>query len=189
MQTPVYLLSSVVGLSTLWFVWSLGIKKLWLDRLRERLFEQRFELFRLGMSGELPFESDTYRSLEILFCGLLRFGHRITFLTYIFSTIEQKSAKQDKDYVDSSMQIALKISRLQPETQQKLTKILNDVRSELLRYMAITSLLFLGMAVVFTIAKIVGLWHPETAKEEVGRVIEREAYRAESMRPLRVALA
>jgi len=100
MQSPVYLLSWVTGACALWLFWSLGIKRLFLDGFRERLFELRFELFRLGMSNELPYESDTYRTLEMLICGMLRFGHRITFLTYVMCVVEQQRAKKEKDFVD-----------------------------------------------------------------------------------------
>ena len=69
MQSPVLLLSWVIALCVLWFLWSFGIKRLLLDGFRERVFELRFDLFRLGMSGEVPFGGDTYRTLEIVING------------------------------------------------------------------------------------------------------------------------
>jgi hypothetical protein len=189
MQSPIFILSWVAGVCSLWFFWSIGIKRLFLDGFRERLFELRFELFRLGMSGELPFESDTYRVLETLICGMLRFGHRITFLTYVFCRIEQERAMKDKDFVDVSRQIALKVSRLNPTTQAKLVEILNGLRLATIVYMAFTSLFFLSVFTIFETAKVLGIWRPDEKAKEISFVIEREAYRAESMRPLRVAVA
>jgi hypothetical protein len=189
MQNPIYFLSWVAGVCSIWLLWSLAIKRLFLDAFRERLFELRFELFRLGMSEELPFESDTYRVFETLICGMLRFGHRITFLTYVFCRIEQERARRDKNFVDLSRQIALKISRLNPETQAKLLRILKDLTMATMVYMAFTSLFFMSIIAGYEIAKFLKLWTPDSATKEIGFVIEREAYRAETMRPLRTVAA
>jgi hypothetical protein len=189
MQSPIYLLSWVAGACSFWFLWSLGIKKLFLDAFRERLFELRFELFRLGISGELPFDNETYRTLETLICGLLRYGHRITFLTYVFSVIEQERAKKDKSYVDVSQQIALKISRLDSKTQSKLGRILKGLSMAINLYMAFTSLFFLSIFSVYKVAKFFGIWQPVQETKQISFVVEREAYRAESLRPVRLAAA
>jgi hypothetical protein len=189
MQSPIYLLSWIAGVCSLWLLWSLAIKKLFLDGFRERLFELRFELFRLGVSGELPFDSDTYRTLETLICGLLRFGHRISLLTFILCRKEQERAKKEKNFVDVSQQIALKISRLDPATQAKLTKILAGISQATIVYMSITSLPFLSAFAVYEVAKAFGLLRTHRETKEISFVIEREAYRVESMRPLRAAVA
>lgn len=182
MSNEVYLLSGVLGLAFAWFIWSLGIKKFFLDLFRERIFEQRFKLFRLGMSGELPFDDDTYRTLETLLCGLLRYSHRTTVLTYILSLSEQERAKKAKDYVDVSRQIALKISRLEPRTQEKLTEILSSVRSSIHLFIAFRSLSFLAFLITFVLAKRMNIVRIEDS--EPGFVLEREAYRTESQRSL-----
>ena len=189
MLNPVYLLSWVGALCAAWFLWTLGIRRLLLDGMRERLFDLRFRLFRLGTTGELPFDSEAYRVLELLICGLLRFGHRITFLTFLFSQIEGERAKKEKNYEDVSKQIALKIARLKPETQEKLGQILKDLHSALIVYMAFSSLFFLSIFIVMNVCKWLGLWHPENARERVTRVIEREAYLAESRRGVCLAAA
>lgn len=189
MQSPIYLLSAVAAIVAMWFIWTYGIRKMLLDLMRERLFEIRFELFRLGLSGELPFDSEAYRSIEILISGLLRFGHRIMFSTYMASLFETARAKKDKDYVDVSQQIALRISRLNPETQLKVFEILKRVHSSLIRYMATSSLLFLSIYISAVILKLLKVWNPDKAKDKVTRVIEREAYLAESRREPGLAIA
>jgi hypothetical protein len=186
MQNPIYLFSWVLGACALWFLWTLGIKRLFMDLFRERVFELRFQLFSLGMTNELPFDSDTYRTLETLMCGLLRFGHRITFLTFIFSRLEQNEAKKEKDYVDVSQQMALQISRLDANTQKKLREILAGVHLAIVLFMGFTSLLFLLTAAVLAVSKSLGLWRSERAEAELSGVIEREAYRSEARRPLYV---
>ena len=189
MQSSIYLLSAVGAVCAAWFLWTLGIKVLLLDGMRERLFEIRFELFRLGMSGELPFDNEAFRAVETLMCGLMRFGHRITFLTFLLSSLEIAKAKKDKDYVDVSQQIGLKISRLQPSTQVKMAKILKDTHSVVLVYMALSSLLFLTIMAAMKVFKLLGLWHSESTREKVSHVIDREAYLAETQRGMRLAVA
>jgi hypothetical protein len=189
-MNPVYLVSAVASVCAFYFVWSVGIRKLLLDSMRERLFELRFEMFRLGMNGELSFDNDAYRSLETLFNGLLRFGHRISFLTWVFSTIEIARAKrEDKDYVSVSSQIGLKVSRLNPETQTKIARILNEVHRAAIRYMAFSSLLFLCIAAVLSSLEALGLMNLDSKKKSAREVIEREAYVSESRRGPRLAAA
>jgi len=189
MQNPIYLVSAVASICGAYLVWSLGIRKLFLDLMRERLFELRFDLFRLAMSGELSFENDAYRSLETLFNGLLRFGHRISFLTWVYSSRAIARAQQEKDYVNVSSQIALKISRLNPEAQKKITRILDDVHTAVIVYMGVSSLFFL---LIFSVSKLLGalgLVNFDKKKKVAREVIEREAYVSESRRGLRLAAA
>lgn len=184
MQTSFYLLTWITGLCALWFIWDVAIKSLILDLFRDRLFELRFELFRLGMTGELPFDSPTYRTIETLICGLLRFGHRVTLLTVFCSKMEQDKAKTRKDFVDVGAQIALQISRLDPEVQCKLTATLEGLRRAILLYAAFTSLFFLAAFLILTIAKVFGRTQPDRAEARFSGVIESEAYRAETGRSL-----
>jgi hypothetical protein len=189
MQNSIYLLSWVAGLCAVWFLWSLGIKPMVLDFFRERLFELRFQLFRLGMNGEIDFANDTYRTLETLLCGLIRFSHRITFLTYIFSAIEHEKAKKEKGYADLGQQIALKISRLDPNTQTKLKALLIDLKSAIVLYVCFSSVFFMTVVFFYHVTQLVGLRSKTDDTGEISSVVEREAYRAEHLRGLRVAHA
>ncbi|WP_263367010.1 hypothetical protein [Edaphobacter bradus] len=184
MQSPIYLMSWVSAACAIWLVWSLGIKPLVLDAYRERLFELRFQLFQLGVDGKLSFNSDTYRTLETLLCGLLRFAHRVTLVTYALSRIEQDKAKKEPDHGNLSQQITLKISRTDPEAQEKLYKLMNELRDAIFLYIAFSSILFMLIAAAFGIAQLLGLWHPEKTKKELTGVIETEAYRTEAKRHL-----
>ena len=189
MQSPLYLLSAVGSLCAAYFLWTLGIRKFFLDMMRERIFELRFELFRLGMSGELSFESEAYRALETLLSGLLRFGHRISFLTYFFSARAISRAQKEKDYVNVAAQISLKVSRLQPGTQKKILEILKGVHTAVIVYMVLSSLLFVSLFFVTKTLAFLGLVHLEETKDNVREVIESEVYVAESQHGMRLATA
>ena len=181
MRSEVDLTIFVAGISFLWFVWDLGIKKWLLDAFRERLFEIRFSLFRLGMSGEVPFDSEAYRSIETLISGLLRFAHHVTFVTFLLSSKEQEQAKKEKGYVDYAHQIELKILQTPPATQEKLRKILKDVHTVLMLYMGLSSLLFMASSVILLFRE--GVHAVRDTKAHGAAVFEEEAYRQESRRP------
>jgi hypothetical protein len=188
MHNPFYLMVWVAGVCCLWLLWDWAIKSLFLDFFRERVFELRFCLFRMGMDGEVPFDSDVYRQLEVLLCGLLRFSHRISFLTFIFSKMEQKHLIKTEDHVDVAKEISLKIKQLNPDTQEKLVEMLDSVRNAILLYMIFTSLSILSISIVLFLARHIGVWRSEEAKKISG-VIEQEAYRAESKRNLTLSPA
>lgn len=189
MGIPFYLFTWITAACVAGGIWSFGIKLLMLDWLRERLFELRFKLFEMGMEDEIPFDDPAYRSFELLFCGLLRFAHRITFLSYLFSARQRFRASKEKDYVDVAQQIALRVSRLNPATQAKFNEIAQQARYALMYYMVFSSFpLFLVIAAL-VLAKRIGLIKLDDAKEKIIVPIEQEAYQCEERSQLRVALA
>ena len=179
MQNTIDLLTWVIGMGAIWLIWSKGMKPLLLDALRESLFEARFQLFQLGMDGELAFDDPAYRSVEIVINALIRYGHRITFLSYVVSKREQERDETGRGYLDLSETIAAAAIRSNPKVGSDLGSILLRVRQATFRYMALTSpILLLGIPFVAA-AKLLGLGRDEKVKAEVGSVIEREAYRVE----------
>jgi hypothetical protein len=73
-------------------------------------------------------------------------------------------------------------------TQQKIAAILSDARSAVLLYIAFTSLIFMALAAVMTVAKWCGIWRPNKAK--LSSPVEQEVYRAElRRRPLQPVAA
>jgi hypothetical protein len=189
MNSPLYLFTWVTAACVAGAIWSFGIKLLMLDWLRERLFELRFKLFEMGMEDQIKFDDPAYRSFELLFCGLLRFAHRITFLSYLFSARQRSRASKEKDYVDVAQQIALRVSRLNPTTQEKFNDIAQKAREALIYYMIFSSIPLFVFIMSLVLAKRVGLIKLDGAKEKIIVPIEQEAYRCEERSRLRVALA
>jgi hypothetical protein len=183
MHSPLYAMICIAGIASLWFLWDRGFRSLYLDLFRERIFEARFALFRLGMDGKIPYDSDLYRQLEVLLCGLLRFGHRATLLSYISLKAHQEQLKNENDYIDISSQIALKISNLEPGIQLEIAHLLSDVRRSILSYLASASLLALAIASVLRVLRMFGIYKPDEAAK-ISHVVEQEAYQAERKRGL-----
>jgi hypothetical protein len=193
MQSPIYLVIWVTAACAALLIWSLGIKRLILDKFRQRVFELRFELFTLGMNGELSYDDPAYRSYEVLLCGLLRYAHRISALTYFVSVIERNRAKKSKDYVDVSQQIHLRVSRLSPPLQDKLNEIAKKANTVITLYMVFSSLPFAALIISFVIARRLHfIGNEQDAKdtnEQLSRPIVREAYCYENRRKPRLSYA
>lgn len=184
MRSSIYIVDWVTGAFAIYLLWDFCVKGLLLDLLRDRLFELRFELFRLGQKGELEFGSPVYRMIETLLCGLLRFAHRISFPIYIFSLIEQEQAKKEKNYVDLSQQVALHVSRLDKSVQAEVGQLLSKARLAINLYMAFSSALFMVVTAVFLMLRLAGIHRQNVPSKRPADVIEREAYRSEQRRPL-----
>lgn len=181
MHSEVYFTITLAALYSIWLVWDLGIRKLLLDSFRERLFVLRFRLFEMGESGELPFESEAYRAIETLLCGLLRYGHRLTFVGLIVSARNQEHAKRNREHVDYTQQIDLKIARTDPAAQVKLRTLLGDIHDAVLVYVSISSLLFMIAAAILLVLRSFNLCKAYT-KRKVSSVLESEVYGAEASR-------
>ena len=52
-RSEIYFTIITFAIGGLWYLWDQGLKKLFLDAFRERLFELRFQLFSLAMSEDL----------------------------------------------------------------------------------------------------------------------------------------
>jgi hypothetical protein len=175
MTNSVYFTIGLVAFLGLCFMWDIALKELFLNMFRERVFGLRFELFEMGVSGELPFDDDTYRSVEILLCSVLRYAYRFTWLRFYLWEKEQNQAKQEKNYEDLGQQLSLKISRTEPAVQAKLNSVVARLHDALIMYMAFTSLYFLaGFAVYYVRGRFGARSAPKDKK--VTSVLEQEAY-------------
>jgi hypothetical protein len=183
MASPLYLLITICGVAGLWFVWDLGIKKLFLDIVRERLFELRFDLFKLAESGEVSFQDDAYRAIETLICGLLRFAHRVTLGSFLLSVWYQSKSKEANDFVDYHQQIEFKVSKSSPDAQKALNKILSDIQTAVTVYMAFSSLAFITASAIYMMLKWLHILTNNT-RNTISHVVESEAYRLEAYRPV-----
>lgn len=79
------MLIACVGAAACWFLWFFFIKDYRLSSFRESLFSLRDELVRCVEDGHLTFDDPAYVELRSLINGMLRFAHRVTFLSLITS--------------------------------------------------------------------------------------------------------
>lgn len=187
MNNPIDFLTCVLAVCVAYLIWSMGIKRLLVDSLRERLFELRADLFHLGSQSKLSFNDPAYRHIEMLLCGLIRHAHTISFLSYVASFREIRIASQEKDYVNPAQQLARNISLTPADAQEAVQRILESTRFALLVYMTLSSAPFFVIAMTFFVARKTGL--VENAKEKLSMPIEQDAYRFERVRHVRLQLA
>ncbi len=187
MQNPLFLLLWVVALLAASQVWKYGLKKLLLDALRERLFRLRFQLYEMGMSGELEFDSKPYRTAELIINGVIRFAHRMSFLTYAYSRVEQERAKKLPGYVDLRVELMEQLETLPPQTRAKLGGIMKDTREAILAYMLLASIPTMIVYSLWILISELTTSKPRK-KSEIGEVIQAEAYAVERRRSLSSAI-
>src|ERR1019366_10192699 len=123
MHSRLHIAVVLLAICGVWCVWTFGLKKVILNIFREQLFKLRFDLFKLGESGQVPFDSDTYRSIEILFNGLIRFAHRLTAASFFVALIQNAQYRKDKDHIEFAKKMELKISRMPLSSQEALSEI------------------------------------------------------------------
>jgi hypothetical protein len=179
----IYVLVTVVSLSCVWSVWQFGFKPMFLDGFRQRLFELRLELFAFAEQGRISYDDEAYRAIEILLNGLIRYAHRMSFLTWVCTVRENARARREsKDIPDFGQQVALKIARLDPEMQIQISQLLSKVHSALALYLTANSLVF-KLAAVWVL--ILRMCRPVETKEQFTQqvfVLEYEAYRSAKSR-------
>ncbi len=180
MEQRLFLPTGLIALAVLWFVYDLGLRQLVLAFYRNRLFQLRFELFTLGMAGELAFESDVYRSLEILLNGLVQYAHTVSYYAYrVAVNEERKNASHSEPYRYRAFRELLDhIDSLPQPARADVQRLLADTQKALAKYMALTSPVFLLFATLSALQKVFHLMH---SRQEVPyvQVFEEQAYRAQ----------
>lgn len=184
MQYRFYFFVTIVSIATLWFVYDLGYRGLVLAAYRNRLFQLRFELFTLAMNGEMSFDSDLYRSLEILFNGLVRYAHTVSYYAYSVTVREAPHLDSEGDFAEMMKGIA----SLPQGTRERVWALLQDTQAAVARYMAYTSPIFMLFALLASVRKSLKSMRPFQHTTYV-RVFEEEAYRAEKRRAVKLAHA
>lgn len=188
MSDMIYLFATLFGIGATYWVWDLGWKKLCLDKYRERLFVARSRLFRLAATGKLDFDSDVYRSMETLICGMQRYAHRMTFMIYLFSFDYQQKNSREKGRPDVYERMLQKTASAPPEVQAELKAILRDVSDDLATYVTTSSLLFMSAIPVAIAAHHLNRMGTFT-KEKVSATLANEAYMAECRKGPRAVAA
>jgi hypothetical protein len=175
MYSPLQIAVVLFAITGIWCVWTFGLKKAILDIFREQLFKLRFDLFKLGESGQVPFDSDTYRSIEILFNGLIRFAHRLTAASLFVALFQSAKDRKDKNHVEFAKKMELKISRMPKSSQEALCEIVKKVNNAVWIYIVFTSFPLLLLCTFLALTKRFRDKRVST-REELYSAVEEEAY-------------
>ncbi len=154
---------------------------------RQIVFECRDALFDLAASGEIDFNSDTYREIRSSMERLIRFAHLLTFERFMFFWWFAASDKSVKGMDDLVSQIdneatQAKIKSLVKEAQLAVIKML-FWKSPLLWLLVLILVPFVVVATIMAKAWTVAFLN--RAKNITSRQIEKEA----ANEPVRAAYA
>jgi len=100
MNASYYVVGISVTLLGLWFLWFYGWQEYLVARFRDRLFSLRSELFVLAAKGSLDFDGPVYCGLRFRLNALLRFAHRVSFLSLIIASLAEPKPSRGNPYRD-----------------------------------------------------------------------------------------
>ena len=107
-----------------------------LDKLRQDLFELRDELFDYARSGAIGFDAPAYRMLRTTMNGIIRFGHRITFLRLILAVVTDETIDKGLDKPSSLTEWMDEVNRIpSAEVREKLLSFHSQMGVQVVRYM------------------------------------------------------
>jgi hypothetical protein len=142
---PFEMLVACIGAAGCWALWFYFIKEYRVAAFRERLFSLREQLFTIAVQGKMSFDDPAYSELRSLINGMIRFAHRITFLTLVTSARNHASNAADPNpyqrWKDS-------LSKLDPEKRTQIEKIHNQVFSAYMHRLVTGSVVLLPTAAV-----------------------------------------
>jgi hypothetical protein len=114
-ETVAALAHNLLALGALWVLVFCCWRNYRVDRIRDHLFQLRYELFSLAERGEIPFNHPGYWMLRLQLNRLLARAHRITGIRLLLSS-PQSIPDPRRHWVES-------LRTLAPEMRQKLQEI------------------------------------------------------------------
>lgn len=175
MTSPIFFLLTLIATLLAWLVWSYGLRPYYLDEFREEIFDIRSSLFQLGAEGSIGFNTPLYRELETLYCGLIRFGHRISFVSYMVGMVLKRIGVAP-DNSEFGNRIGKLVDALDPATQAKVVEGLDRMNRAIKRLIAHSSVSFRVAVRILSIARALGV---ANRPQPIIDVMKAEAYRAE----------
>ena len=142
---PFEMLMACLGAAGCWFLWFYFIKEYRVAAFREQLFSLRDQLFAVAVEGQMSFDDPAYSELRSLINGMIRFAHRVTFLTLIISvrnrTLDATDPNPYQRWKDS-------LTKLAPEKKARIEQIHDQVFSAYMDRLVTGSIVLLPTAAV-----------------------------------------
>lgn len=173
-----YFFATVLSFSGLYLIWEFAWRPSILDAYRSRLFEIRNYLFNLGASGKISFDDPAYRSIELLINGLIRYAHRLSFVSYIQSMQKKEDVDAAHGSIRFSERLGVQLEKASPEVRDEIKRLHRMVSRAVFYYLIATSIVC-KLSVLVAILLIP--FDPENArnkKDKAVRLIENQAYNA-----------
>lgn len=99
-------------------------QRLALDEARFKLFQLRDDLFSLGVSGEVPFDSNAHLMMRELLNASIRYVHDLTALRLLVGkAYDMRSSKRGRDAQNFHRVFTRAVDELAPEARRKINTI------------------------------------------------------------------
>jgi hypothetical protein len=146
-MAAVEMLIACIGAAGCWFLWFYLIKEYRVSNFRESLFSLRDELFQFAADGHLTFDDPAYVELRSLINGMLRFAHRVTFLSLITSV---RSLSADDPDQNPYLRWKDAVDHLAPDTKARVESIHNRLWSAFMRQLVKGSVFLIATSLLLT---------------------------------------
>lgn len=128
-----------LGLIALWALFYLALRAYWLDRLRQKLFAIRDDLFDFAADGGIDFAEPAYRQLRDDLNSLIRFADKVSFLRLVLARFVKLPDRVTQEMADW----AQRVQQLPPLARRKLLGVRQKALAETMRYVIRRSLVLL----------------------------------------------
>jgi|GEM_PF-4266250 len=147
-NAPFQMLIACIGAGACWVLWFYFVKEYRVAAFRERLFSIRDQLFNFAADGLVSFDDPAYSELRALINGMLRFAHRVSFLTLLTTarnlSPSVESSNPYQRWKDSLINLA-------PETRERLEQIHNQLVSAYMKQLVGGSIILFPIATTLLI--------------------------------------
>ncbi len=157
-----------ISLALIWILFFWLYRDYRLDLLRERLFAIRDELFEMGVSGELPFNSRAYTILRGTINGTIQCGHRFNICEILAFGAIVNTADGDRFADQYRAEWEEACNDLPKETRDKLNEFRTRMHMQLFE-----QVLFTSAILMFTTISIVLFFAFVALKRITSRVMRR----------------
>ena len=143
------------------------------DLARARMFRNRDVMFDLARSGELDFDSDSYKTIRSEINNFIRFAHILTWVRIlVFAKLARTSGRQQPPIYQAIKSISDR------ETRAKVEALVRDIEFAAVRMVFMKSPLLMVLSVI-TVVPVVAYFYAKQflreTFEELGKIIQSEA--------------
>lgn len=169
MSSSYYLTVAVFSLLGLWLLWFYGYQEYLSSRFRFRLFRVRSELFSMAASGLVRFDDPAYCGLRFRLNALLRFAHRISFLSLIVALISGPPSPKAESY---QARWRVSVAKLPEDAKAQIEGLEQEMVGSFASHIVWGSLVLIPLALLIRLLKVLLVVVMRVARRDVENVVK-----------------
>jgi len=145
-----------------------------IDTARNSLFVLRDELFEMGRTGVLRFESDSYIYHRQILNAMIRYAHDLSGLQLLFAMLTRKGDLSERRRLQIMARADHALQAMRPEARAKIERIMEQATTTMVQLLVTRSILLsTAFASVFFVVLIHRLWGSAKKHVEVSMASRR----------------